>query len=82
MGIDDRVVQIVRNWANMSSDPQSNDGLQALWAGSNPPGPFADAAQQLANLINDAFGTDIRATDLNPAGSIKTVNDLKRAITQ
>jgi hypothetical protein len=81
LGVRDTVVKIVKSWANMPANPRGTDVLQALWAASNPPGPFPDAAQNLASQINDAFGTHLLGTDINPPGSIKTVDDLVSAVT-
>src|ERR1700719_4712472 len=76
LGVRDTVVKIVKDWAGMSTNPHGPDFLQALWAANNPPGPFPDAAQDLADKINSAFGTHLQGSDINPPGSIKTVDDL------
>ena len=81
LGVRDTVVQIVRSWANMPTNPRGTDILQALWAAGNPAGPFPDAAQDLASRINNAFGTHLLGSDINPPGSIKTVDDLVSAVT-
>jgi hypothetical protein len=80
-GVQDRVVEIVKSWAKMQTNPQGTDPLQALWAASHPSGPFSDAAQDLATQINNAFGTHLLGSDINPPGSIKTVNDLVDAVS-
>jgi hypothetical protein len=82
MGISDTVIQIVKQWASMGRDPLGTESLKVLWAASNPPGPFQpDAAQDLADQINKKFGTSLKAADFDP-GSIKTVNNLIKAVTQ
>ena len=80
MGVRDTVNQTVKTWAGMPADPLGTDVLHALWAASHS-GPWADAAQDLANRINHAFGTDLQGTDINPPGAIKTVDDLVTAVT-
>jgi hypothetical protein len=80
-GVRDRVVQIVKSWAKMQTNPVGTDVLQVLWAASHPSGPFSDAAQDLATQINNAFGTHLLGSDINPPGSIKTVDDLVSAVT-
>jgi hypothetical protein len=80
LGVRDTVVQIVRTWAGMPKNPQGSDLLQALWD-TYSSGPFPDAAQDLVTHINNAFGTHLLAADINPPGSIKTVDDLVSAIT-
>jgi hypothetical protein len=82
MGISDTVIQIVKQWASMDRDPLGNESLQMLWDADDPPGPFQpDGAQDLADQINQKFGKSLKAADFDP-GSIKTVNDLIKAVTQ
>jgi hypothetical protein len=80
MGVRDTVTQIVKGWAGMQSNPRGTDALHALWA-SNPLGSWSNAADDLANQINQAFGTDLQGKDFNPPGAIKTVDDLVTAVT-
>jgi hypothetical protein len=81
MGVRDRVVEIVKLWAKMSSDPRGSDQLQVLWANSKPPSSFGDGAKILAQDINSAFSTHFRGSDFDPPDKIKTVEDLVDAIT-
>jgi hypothetical protein len=82
MGISETVIQIVKRWASMNRDPLGSESLKVLWAASDPAGPFQpDGAQDLADRINKKFGTTLKATDFDP-GSIKTVNDLIKAVNQ
>jgi hypothetical protein len=81
IGVRDTVIRIVRDWASMGANPQGADILQQLWAANNPSGPFPDAAQDLANKINVPFGTHLQGSDINPPGSIKSVDDLVSAVT-
>jgi hypothetical protein len=82
MGIRDAVVGVVKEWANLQRTPGPDEALQALWAEGDPAGSLPDAAQDLANRIDNAFGTDLQGSDINPPGSIKTVDDLVKAVTQ
>jgi hypothetical protein len=82
MGISADVIQIVKPWASMNRDPLGSEILQVLWAASNPSGPFQPDAQDLVDQINEKFGTSIQASDINPPGSIKTVDDLIKAVTE
>ena len=43
------VLSIVRDWANLPTDPQRTDVLQNLWANVLR-GPFVFGAQDLANV--------------------------------
>jgi hypothetical protein len=79
--VGERVMAIVKAWGNMTNDPEGSDQLQVLWAASHPGGSFGDGAKLLAQKINDAFGTQLQPTDLNPPDKIKTVDDLINAIT-
>jgi hypothetical protein len=82
MGISEMVIQIVKKWASMGRDPLGTEFLKVLWAASNPSGPFQpDGAQDLADQINQKFSKSIQAADFDP-GSIKTVDDLIKAVTQ
>lgn len=81
LGVQDTVVQIVKVWAGMQTNPHGVDILEVLWAASQPAGPFADAAQDLATRINKAFGTHLLGSNINPPGSIKSVDDLVSAVS-
>src|SRR5712692_6885670 len=81
-GVRDAVVGIVMQWANLQTTPGAAEVLQALWAHGNPLRPWQDGAQELASRINDAFGTNLQGSDINPPGSIKTADDLVMAVTQ
>jgi hypothetical protein len=80
LGVQDTVFQIVKTWAGLPGNPRGTDILQVLWAAKNP-GPFPDAAQDLATRMNNAFGTHLSGSDINPPGSIKSVNDLISAVS-
>jgi hypothetical protein len=75
-------VETVKQWANLQTTPGPNDVLQALWTEGNPFSPWPEAAQDLASRTNSAFGADLQGSDINPPGSIKTVGDLVKAVTQ
>jgi hypothetical protein len=79
-GVRDRVVAMVRAWAQMPGNPRGTDQLMVLWATYRGLPP-ADGAQLLAQQVNDAFNTKFMPGDFNPPDKIKTVDDLVDAIT-
>ena len=66
------VLSIVRDWANLPTDPQRTDVLQNLWANVLR-GPFVLGAQDLAQRLNSQFGSHILSADIT---ATTTVNDL------
>lgn len=81
----ERVVGIVKKWVQMAADPVPLDQLQALWAAFNGNAAFyappdVTGAKLLAQSMNSAFpALNLQPSDLDPAGNIKTVQDLINA---
>jgi hypothetical protein len=70
--IERQVLSIVRDWANLPTEPQRTDVLQNLWANALR-GPFVLGAQDLAQRLNSQIGSNILSTDITAA---TTINDL------
>jgi len=86
IGVDDRVVAMVRTWADMSSDPSMTDELETLWdaqQNGNPPSDFKQGgAQTLADLVFQDFRYRLLPSDFySPGTSLKTVGGLVKTLT-
>ena len=68
-----QVKSIVESWANMSSEPAGSAILQVLWTNGGGSGPFALAAQDLAQRLNSQLGSNILGSDIT---STMTVDQL------
>ncbi len=85
--IRDRVIGVVRTWANMQTDPTDNDQLIVLWAEYGrydiPFQPYGTylLVTDLQNefRIPPARDINIQPSDIDP-GNIKTVDDLATAV--
>jgi len=92
MSVHDRVVNVVRDWASMSSRPEDKELLEVAWASSGRSFAFyPDAAQVLTRNLQSEFHdsktaivryTDFYAPDVNANGKVKTVGDLATAVRQ
>ncbi len=89
-GIQDRVVSVVKLWAQLPSDPDDNEQLELIWDNS-PSGksvPFPDATRRLVELLQDEFKNPptrtirVQSSDIAPPGRINTVDDLAKAVSQ
>ena len=88
MGIVDRAINVIATWARKPS-PGDDDVLEQLWADSGQAVPFQpDGQRQLIDALKREFTKlpklDIQLipSDLDPAGQIKTVNDLAVAVSR
>jgi hypothetical protein len=83
--IEDRVAEMVRQWAKLNALPKSTDQLAMLWAPQAAP-YNPDGAQLLAAAIKREFSGPpvicqcIKVSDLT--STIKTVDDLVTAIPE
>lgn len=59
-----QVKSIVELWANQSSEPAGTAVLQVLWTNGGGSGPFALAAQDLAQRLNTQLGSNILGSDI------------------
>jgi hypothetical protein len=76
---DQRVEAVVMNWGNLTTPPINTDLLQQLAPSGVPFQP--DAVQNLRQLLQAEFTTiTLKNSDFDP-GSIKTLVDLKTAIS-
>jgi hypothetical protein len=92
MSVHDRVVNVVRDWASMSSRPEDKQLVEVVWATSGRSFAFyPDAAQVLTRNLQSEFRdskaavvryTDFYAPDVNANGKVKTVGDLATAVRQ
>jgi hypothetical protein len=88
MSVEDRVVSVVAAWSRKPS-PGDDDVLEQLWDNSGRAAPFqSDGQRQLIAALQEEFkkpsavNVQLVPADLDPAGQIKTVNNLAVAIAR
>ena len=88
MSVEDRVVSVVAAWSRKPS-PADDDVLEQLWANSGQAVPFQpDGERRLIDALKQEFrkpptvNVQLIASDLDPTGQIKTVDNLVKAVEQ
>jgi hypothetical protein len=90
----DRTAALVQRWAHMGAKkPHSSDQLANLWSSNEDLAFWPDACQVLTSNVQTAFPErpglakgDLRVKDFNdpknPAGRVKTVDDLAKLVLE
>ena len=71
LDLEGRVKDIVQQWAELETEPASDDILAVLWARSGLSGDFKDTgAADLSQQLNDNLHSSLRASDMTNSTSV------------